>query len=389
MKIVHLVCTYAPYPGGMGHTTEEIVNRLAMAQPDFQISVVCPDYGKKVNYPTDGRYEIIRLPSWLSFGNAAAVRGLKKIWQSSDIVHLHYPFYGTDALVYFLKKKYSRTRLFIHYHMDPQAKGWRGWVFAIFRQLFLARLLKMAEKVTCASLDYWENSAAGKLRAIPLERVVEIPFKVDTERFCPGDKNDTLMEKVGLNSLMPTVLMVGGLDKAHYFKGVDILLQALAKVATEKPSIAWQLVIVGDGDLKDSYQVMANKLGIAERVFLVGRASTNELPEYYRLADIFVLPSINRCEAFGLVLLEAMASGVPCLAANLPGVRKVIDASCGLLINPGEVDDLAEKIICLLSNKDLRLTMGEAGRVRAVNNFSAKQASELPLIYQNDENNYC
>ncbi|HNW55501.1 MAG TPA: glycosyltransferase family 4 protein [bacterium] len=381
MKVAHLICTYAPYPGGMGHTTEEIVNRLAKAQPDFKITVVCPSYGKKsVDYSTEGKYEIVRSPSWFSFGNAAIVRGLTSIWKTSDIVHFHYPFYGTDALVYFLKKRYPKTRLFIHYHMDPQASGWRGVVFSIFRKLFLARLLKMAEMVTCASLDYWENSAAGQLKAISRDRVVEIPFRVDTERFCPGGKDIKLIEKTSFNKDIPTILMVGGLDKAHYFKGVDILLQALAQINL-KHQQDWQLVIVGDGDLKESYQQMAANLGIANKVFFAGRASAEELPLYYRLADIFTLPSINRCEAFGLVLLEAMASGLPCLAANLPGVRKVIDDNCGLLVEPSDIHDLAEKIFSLLSNKELRLTMGQAGRERAVAKFSASQPSELSTIY--------
>ncbi len=381
MKIVHLICTYAPYPGGMGHTTEEIVNRLAETQPDFKITVVCPSYGQKtVDYPTEGKYEIVRLPSWLSFGNAAIMRGLTSIWKTADIIHLHYPFYGTDSLVYFLKKRYPKTRLFIHYHMDPQASGWRGIIFNIFRKLFLAKLLEMAEVVTCASLDYWENSAAGQLKAISSDRVIEIPFRVDTLRFCLGSKDIKLLEKIGFNKDIPTLLMVGGLDKAHYFKGVDILLQALAQISSKYQS-DWQLIIVGDGDLRESYQTLAVNLGIADKVFFAGRVSSGELPRYYQLADIFVLPSINRCEAFGLVLLEAMASGLPCIAADLPGVRKVIDDKCGLLIKPSEVDDLVEKIISLLSNKDLRLTMSQAGRERAVSRFSANQPSELPAIY--------
>ena len=81
------------------------------------------------------------------------------------------------------------------------------------------------------------------------------------------------------------------------------------------------------------------------------------------------------------VLLEAMASGLPCLASNLPGVRKVIDESCGLLVNPGEAGDLAKKIISLLSNKDLSLSMSKASRVRAVAKFSFDQPSELPAFY--------
>ena len=106
------------------------------------------------------------------------------------------------------------------------------------------------------------------------------------------------------------------------------------------------------------------------------------MPAIYKLADLFVFPSINSCEAFGLVLLEAMASGLPCLASNLPGVRQVIDPPHnGLLIEPNNVDDLADKINQLLADDLTLKRMAQASRQRAIEYFSSSAPSSLVKIY--------
>lgn len=383
MKIVHLICTFSPYRSGMGHTAEEMVDRLVFARPDYEVMVVCPAYGQKAEPLTKSSYKIKRLSSWFSFGNAAILRDLRQVWRSADIVHFHYPFYGTDGLVWWLKTRYPKTKLVIHYHMDPQANGWRGWLFVAFRKLFLGRLLKQAEAVTCASLDYWQASAAGQLGLVSQDRLFETPFLVDIQRFQPRVKDGQLISQLGLQADWPVLLMVGGLDRPHYFKGVDILLRALAILKKNNPDLKLQAIIVGDGDLRPSYQLMANQLGLTKLFHLAGRVGSERLPDYYNLADLFVLPSINRCEAFGLVLLEAMASGLPCLASNLPGVRRVISApQNGLLIEPNDAPDLARGILEIMTDKTRRLEMALASRRRAEQFFNAEQTSRLPEIYQ-------
>ncbi|HNW19768.1 MAG TPA: glycosyltransferase family 4 protein [bacterium] len=385
MRIVHLVCTFPPYRGGMGSSVQQMVGELVASNQAYQVAVVCPDYGQCQNNTNQqwAGYQIIRLASWLSVGNAAILKGLSQIWRSADIVHLHYPFYGTDGLVWWLKKKYPKTKLIIHYHMDPQAGGWRGWFFKFFRKLFLARLLKQAEAITCASLDYWQSSAAGRLKLKLADKLLAVPFRVDTERFQPRPKDQQLVDKLSLNNQRPTILMVGGLDKAHYFKGVDVFLKSLASLKQVNSKLDFQAVIVGDGDLKKGYQAMAERLGLADRVRFTGAVSSQQLPAMYNLADLFVLPSINRCEAFGIVLLEAMASGLPCLAANLPGVRQVIAPGVnGQLIKPADWIDLAEKIASLLSDQSQLRAMAIASRQRAEQNFSLGRPSELNDIYQ-------
>lgn len=387
MKIVHLVCTFPPYRGGMGGSVQQMVERLAVVRPDYDIAVVCPTYGRRPDQAERLKsalqpYQIIRLASWFSFGNAAILKGLGKIWRSTDIVHLHYPFYGTDALVWWLKKVHPQTKLVIHYHMDPQADSWRGWLFKIFQKLFLAKLLKQAEAITCASLDYWQVSAAGRLGLDLSDKLFEAPFRVDTDRFQPRPKDLQLLSQLNLKSDRPTILMVGGLDKAHYFKGVDVFLRSLASLRQTDPELACQAIIVGDGDLRAGYQILAKELGIDDRICFAGSIGSDSLPRFYNSADLFILPSINGCEAFGLVLLEAMASGLPCLASDLPGVRRVIEpGGNGLLIKPNDVVDLAERIKNVFSDDQQRAAMSDASRRRAEEKFAFSSPSELPAIY--------
>lgn len=385
MRIVHLVCTFPPYRGGMGGSVQQMVDELVAGYQPHQVSVVCPDYGqrqKETNQQLIG-YQVVRLASWFSIGNAAILKGLSKIWRSADIVHLHYPFYGTDGLVWWLKQKYPQTKLIIHYHMDPQASGWRGWFFKIFRGLFLAQLLKQAEAITCASLDYWQSSAAGRLNLNLVDKLFEIPFRVNTERFQPRLKDQQLSDELGLDNRRPTILMVGGLDRAHYFKGVDVFINSLASLRRTNSKLDFQAVIVGDGDLQKNYQALAERLELTDRISFTGAVSSQQLPLMYNLADLFVLPSINRCEAFGIVLLEAMASGLPCLAANLPGVRQVIAPGVnGELIEPADYADLADKIADLISDQSRLRAMAIASRQRAEQEFSLGRISELNDIYQ-------
>ena len=381
MKIVHLVCTFPPYQGGMGNSVKEMVERLALADPSADITIVCPDYGPQEVALLSDLYLVRHSPSWLRFGNAAIIKGLEKIWQSADIVHLHYPFYGTDALAWHLKKKYPHTKLVIHYHMDSRAGGWKGWIFKIWQKLFLKRLLTQAEAITCASLDYWRHSSAGRINGLD-DKLFIVPFTVDTNLFQPRPKDQELLKGYGLKSGVPIILMVGGLDRAHYFKGVPVLLSALAKVKTTAGADYCQGIIVGEGNLRDKYYKMAQTLGLAQDIVFIGKVEQNKLPAIYNLADLFVLPSINSCEAFGLVLLEAMASGLPCLASNLPGVRQVIDPPHnGLLIEPNNIDDLADKINQLLADDLTLKRMAQASRQRAIEYFSSSAPSSLVKIY--------
>ena len=177
-----------------------------------------------------------------------------------------------------------------------------------------------------------------------------------------------------MTAATPTILFVGGMDQAHHFKGVTVLLEALLLI--KKSGLMVQAIFVGDGTLRESYTERARGMGLADAVRFVGSASESELPFMYNAADLLVLPSTTKGEAFGMVLLEAMASGVPVVASDLPGVRTVA-AEGGILVEPNNPHDLAEAIYGYFANGNDRTGWGE--RVRTL--VQQKYAWD-PLIIQ-------
>jgi len=137
------------------------------------------------------------------------------------------------------------------------------------------------------------------------------------------------------------------------------------------PAIAGEKVVVGSGDLKETYETLARMHHLQDRVTFVGSVSDEDLPRYYRMADVFVFPSIRRAEAFGIVALEAAASGLPTIASGLPGVRSVvIDGETGLLVTPEDVRALRDAIELLLTRTDLREQLGRSARLHAEAHFN-------------------
>jgi rhamnosyl/mannosyltransferase len=131
-----------------------------------------------------------------------------------------------------------------------------------------------------------------------------------------------------------------------------------------------KVILVGNGDLIPQFRKEVKKEGLENQVVFSEGVGDDELPDYYNLADLAVLPSIDRSEAFGIVLLEAMACARPVIASTLPGVSALIhDHHDGLLTVPGNAGDLAEKIRFLLSRPELREEYGLNGFKKVEDNF--------------------
>jgi len=121
-----------------------------------------------------------------------------------------------------------------------------------------------------------------------------------------------------------------------------------------------------------------------DRVIFTGRVSRDDLPSYFAACDVFVLPSVSRLEAFGIVALEAMASGKPVVVSDIPGVREVItDGREGVLADPVNPEDLALKIRALLADDKKRAEMGRAGRATVEKTFSIESvADQVEAVYR-------
>lgn len=374
MKIAQIVSTFPPYQGGMGNVAYNFANELK--KRNHQVTVFTPRQSAKDSKSvkkgdlkkTDFKTRFL-IP-FLKFGNAAFAPQLIFRLSGFDIVHLHWPFFGGSEAVYLFKKiKKSRVKLVVQYHMDVVAFGAKGIFFKIYNKILRAKILKAADLVICSSYDYINYSEVKEIYQEDKEKWLEIPFGVDQEKFKPLPKKTEFLKKYKILPQEKIILFVGGLDKAHYFKGIEVLLEAFA-LLSENFSEA-RLLIVGRGDLKESYQRKALDLKIAEKVVFAGGVSDQYLPDYYNLAEVVVLPSIDKSEAFGLILLEAMACAKSIIASDLAGVRTLVEADVnGYLARPADASDLAEKIKKILAEKELADFFGQAGRKKVEENYN-------------------
>jgi phosphatidylinositol alpha-1,6-mannosyltransferase len=164
------------------------------------------------------------------------------------------------------------------------------------------------------------------------------------------------------------LLSVSRLASSEGYKNIQSVIESLPTILAQAPDTFY--VIVGDGAQRFMFRDLARDMGLADKVFLPGAVSQELLPSYYENCDIFVLPSVK--EGFGIVFLEAMHHGKPCVGARAGGVPEVIRDCCtGVLLHPSDLaTQLPEAILRLLMNPALRGILGANGRALLESNFS-------------------
>jgi len=359
VKIAQVVSTYPPYRGGMGAVAFEYTERLRSR--GHNVHVFTPRYEKTVGDPE----YVHRVPSPLHWGNTGVVPSLAYRLKGFDLVHLHYPFFGGAEPLIVRKYLQPHQPLVMTYHMDNLASGWKHAIFDIHQRAILPWIIERVDKIFVSSQDYADTCALQKFPSIK-EKICVLPFGVDLEKFSPGS-DAAVRQALEIKETTPVLLFIGGLDRAHYFKGLGVLIEALSKLKDQD----WCLLVIGDGDLRSTFLAQAKMSGVAEKIKFLGSVSEVEKPRFYRAANIHVFPSTDRSEAFGLVALEAAASGIPSIASDLAGVRGVVlNEQTGLLVSPGSANELSVAIKNLLDRQEICQNFGLAARVRAEKEFS-------------------
>ncbi|MEA2065202.1 MAG: glycosyltransferase family 4 protein [Patescibacteria group bacterium] len=359
MRIASITCVFPPYKGGIGNAALD--NAEELKKQGAEIVIFTPRaFLRNKKIPTLVR--VNKMFPVFKYGNGAILAQLFWKLKNFDIIHLHYPFFGSAEIVWLLKKfNKTEAKLIITYHMDVIGNGLLGKFFQLHYKFLMPRILSSADKIIVSSFDYVEHSKIKNIFKEYTNKFAEIPFSIDLDRFRPRQRPSSLIKKYRIKENEKIILFVGRLDRAHYFKGVNFLIKAFYKLTQKTDNV--RLIIVGDGDMKFEYQQTAFNFGLRDNVIFTGEASNKDLTRFYNLSDIFVLPSIDKSEAFGIVLLEAMASGIPVIASNLPGVRSLVENGInGFLTEPKNADDLTEKMRLILKNDELKKNMGINGR---------------------------
>jgi len=246
----------------------------------------------------------------------------------------------------------------VTYHADIIKEEWYHAPFRVLYGGFLYLVLGRAGRIFVTSPNYAESS--GVLKRFR-DKIVVAPSFVDVQRLKPGLDGSNVMVKYGLEG-KKVVLFVGRLVA---YKGLDYLIDAFGSLSKDFDAA---LIIVGDGPLEAELKDKVRKLGLSN-VFLSGVVSENVLPQYYAACDVFVLPSVTRAEAFGLVLVEALSCGKPVVSTNFSGMPYVV-GDAGILVPPRDVSALRNAIGRILSDGKLASELGAKGRKRVAELFS-------------------
>jgi glycosyltransferase involved in cell wall biosynthesis len=312
--------------------------------------------------PDPGEVVVHRIDPVLAIGNAPLIPSVRRI-EGFDVVHLHYPFiFGAElTLLGRLSRRRRAQALLVHYKNRLVGRGIRGGLFSAYEHTVAPALIRAADRVCVLSADH-ANSVPYLRRAA--DKLIEMPNGVDTSVFVPGDDGG-VRARLGIGADAVVAAFVATLDRAHHFKRLDIAIDALANVEG-----GVHLVVAGGGELLDGFRSRASQAGVADRVHFLGAVPHSELPGVLRAADLFLLTT-EPPESFGIVLIEAMASGLPVIATDYPGVRAVVDDETGTLVPRGDTAAVAAAIAELVAGGPRRRkAIGAAGRAKAEREWS-------------------
>lgn len=203
--------------------------------------------------------------------------------------------------------------------------------------------LKNADRILAVS-HYTRDRLIAEQQLDPA-KVVVLPNTFDSDRFKIASKPQYLLDKYKLNARQPTILTVARLAEVDRHKGYDRVLAALPTIRAAIPDIHY--ILVGKGNDRDRIERLIARLDLQDCVTLAGFVPDEQLGDYYNLCDVFAMPSQR--EGFGIVYLEALACGKPCLGGDRDGA---IDALChgelGALVNPHDIEEIARTLIEIL-----------------------------------------
>ena len=334
-----------------GHTVD-----IATNEKDYPVPAIYQELGCKV-------YHIDTSRSPFSIGNVKAIKQLKKIVSGGgyDLVHCHTPIAAACTRIACRGARKRGVRVLytahgFHFYKGAPKKNW----------LVFYPVEKLCARMTDVLITINREDFAFAKRKLKAKRVEYIPgVGIDPERFLPTEKSLLKRNEIGVPENAKLLLSVGELNRN---KNHEKVLRAIAELGRDDVHYA----IAGKGALANELTGLAEELGIAERVHILGYR--DDVAELYGAADLFVHPSYR--EGLPVAVIEAMAAGLPVVASRIRGNKDLITDDGGRLVCPCNAHGFAEAIGELLSDTETSEKMGAHNR-EAAKNYSTEAVSEL------------
>ena len=320
-----------------------------------------------------------RYGSYFKIGDTNISPGLfiKPLQHDVEIVHVHNNT-PPGVIAGVLYAKIKNKPLIITHHgcekFDNYGSVIRKFGLNLYINFLLEKIFSYASVIISPSEDFIEES--NFLRKYR-NKVVVIPNGINVEDFDIPYSKEECREKLGLPIEKNLMLYLGSLIPR---KGPDILVKAMHKIVKNVPDA--ELVFAGNGILRKELEELSQKLGLSKHIKFAGFVEEDLKPLYYAAADVFVLPSTVSMEVFPIVTLEASASGLPMVVSDLDTFKCIIEEGYnGLFTKRNDESNLADAIIYLLENEDVRKEMGKNARKKVDDYSWGKIAEETEKVY--------
>ncbi len=359
MKTLQLTKFYPPVRGGIESVVYELTEGLNAR--GIATDVLCADRSGRTRTDTfPAGYRVRRVGSWgrlLSTSIAPAMLPhLARDARGVDIVHVHLPDPLTNLALWW---RPPAARLVVHWHSDVVAQQRALKLYAPLQEW----LLRRADAIVATSAAYADSSPWLRPH---MDRVTVIPIGIrDPATAVDAKAVGAVRARHGGRRI---VLALGRMTG---YKGFDVLAEAARQLPED-----CVVVVGGSGELLQSHRANVERLGLAGRVVFAGHIADAELPAHYAAASLFCLPSTTRAEAFGVVLLEAMAMSRPVVATDIPGsgVAWVNEHGVtGLNVPPGDARALGAAIAALLADPARCAGYARNARERYLRHFTAQE----------------
>jgi N-acetyl-alpha-D-glucosaminyl L-malate synthase BshA len=372
VKVAQVIPEFPPpLVGGGGYHVYNLARELAKRGVDvkvFALNIGNTFFLKRTKVETHfGKVQVFRVPAFRipKFNYQFAPKLISLLLKENpDIIHAHgYQVFTTDAAL--MASKIKKTPLVLTLHGFP--RGFDKPANRAYFNLIGKETLKKAKKIISVS-----HMVAREFKAIGVseKKIAIIPNGIDLEEYKQLPTGDLFRKRLEIKENEKLVLTIGRLEK---IKGFQCLIKALPSIIREVGST--KLVIAGpDFDYAAKLKRLAGETNVQDHVIFYGPINGKEKFEAFSAADIVAVPSLY--EGFGILLLEAMAAGKPLVATNTGAAPEIIqNGKNGVLAALGDVEDLAGKIIKLLSDDQLMYLIGQESR-KTVEAFNWEKISE-------------
>lgn len=369
MKLLLLNYEYPPLGGGAGRAMQSIAEQLSEMGHDVNIITSHISFSHK--NIVEKRIKIYFVPSLRKGIHDCGLRGaltylffayfkLRRLSRQNQYDIIHYFFSLPTAFLSILPGKHRRLPYIVSLRgSDVPRYDIYNRRLELLHKVYLPvtrHIWKKAKSVVAVTNSLKQTA----LQTNPNQSVNVIPNGIDINIFSPGTD-------FKLNDDKFRLITVSRLIKR---KGIQNVLKALSEINDSCIS----LTIIGEGNYENELKDMTAKLGLNSRVKFIGFCPRNDIPSYFWQSDAFILLSL--AEAFGNVIAEAMACGLPIIGANQGGIPDLVSNENGILVQSEDIEQIKSAIITMRDNKEMRIHMGKINAEKIANKYNWKHIAE-------------